>query len=54
MRPSVKQALLAAAGALDNPPAQIDGGKLSQTFAATMVHDEGLNYDVKPPDRQPA
>jgi hypothetical protein len=42
------------AGALDNPPAQIDGGKLSQTFAATMVHGEALDYYFKSPDRQPA
>ena len=42
------------AGALDNPPARLEGGRLSQTFAATLVRSEGLDYYFKPPDRTPA
>lgn len=42
------------AGSLENPAAQLDGGRLSGTFAATMVRSEALDYYFKPPDRQPA
>ncbi len=41
------------AGSLENPAAQLDGGRLSGTFAATMVRSEGLDYYFKPPDPAP-
>jgi hypothetical protein len=41
------------AGALDNPTARLDGGRLSGTFAAALVRSEGLDYYFKAPDRTP-
>jgi len=45
---------LGYAGALDNPPAQLRGGRLSGTFDADLVRSEGLDYYAKLPDRTPA
>ena len=42
------------AGSIENPAAQLDGGRISGTFAETMVRSEALDYYFKPPDRQPA
>lgn len=42
------------AGSLENPAAQLDGGRLSGTFLADMVRNEGLDYYIKAPDRVPA
>lgn len=44
---------LGYAGALDNPAAQLDGGRLSGTFPATLVRTSGLDYYCKTPDRVP-
>src|SRR6185312_15974869 len=38
------------AGSLESPAAQLDGGRLSGTFATTMVRSEALDYYFKPPD----
>ena len=40
------------AGSLENPAAQLDGGRLSGTFAATMVRSEALDYYFKPAARR--
>jgi len=45
---------LGYAGSLGNPAAELDGGRLSGTFAATLVRSEGLDYYFKAPDRVPA
>jgi hypothetical protein len=42
------------AGSLENPAAQLNGGRISGTFAATMVRSESLDYYFKSPDRQSA
>ncbi len=42
------------AGSLGNPAAQLDGGRLSGTFAAQLVRSEGLDYYFKAPERIPA
>ena len=42
------------AGSLGNPAARLEGGRLSQTFAASLVRSEGLDYYFKAPDRTPA
>lgn len=36
------------AGSLGNPAAQIDGARLSGTFAASLVRSEGLDYYIRP------
>ncbi len=41
------------AGALGNPAAQLDGGRLSGTFAASMVRAGELDYYFKAPERVP-
>ncbi len=45
---------LGYAGALDNPAAQLRGGRLSGTFAAALVQAEQIDYYFKVPDRDPA
>ncbi len=45
---------LGYAGALDNPPAELDGGRLSGTFPADMVRAERLDYFFRAPDRTPS
>jgi hypothetical protein len=39
------------AGSLENPSAQLEGGRLSGTFAAAMVRAGELDYYCKAPDR---
>jgi hypothetical protein len=45
---------LGYAGSLGNPGARLRGGRLSGTFAATLVRSEGLDYYCRAPDRTPA
>jgi hypothetical protein len=33
---------------------RLEGGRLSGTFAASLVRSEGLDYYIRPPDRTPA
>jgi hypothetical protein len=42
------------AGSLGNPAARLEGGRLSQTFAASLVRSGGLDYYFRPADRVPA
>ncbi|HET7881952.1 MAG TPA: hypothetical protein VFL55_13790 [Acetobacteraceae bacterium] len=45
---------LGYAGSLGNPAAELDGGRLSGTFAAALVRSGGIDYYCKRPARLPA
>lgn len=45
---------LGYAGALESPAARLEGGRLSGTFAATLVRSQQLDYYWRTPDQMPA